>query len=155
MHNHTTYQPPHVQYQGPRPPMTGQPPLGHRPTFQHAATSPVPPIMTTAPPNPYAPTSPYGVQPVYPPPSQAYTRYVQPIGNNLPVQPARPVSRDGKSKSPSRLGPQSAMDPRSAHGSKRASRSKTGKNLREGATKGLLGAGAIAGFLEALEGLSL
>jgi hypothetical protein len=34
-------------------------------------------------------------------------------------------------------------------------RQNTKKNLREGATKGLLGAGAIAGFLEALEGLSI
>lgn len=29
------------------------------------------------------------------------------------------------------------------------------KNLREGAAKGLLGAGAIGGFLEMLEGLSI
>jgi hypothetical protein len=38
---------------------------------------------------------------------------------------------------------------------KQQKRDKTKKNLREGATKGLLGAGAIAGFLEALEGLSI
>lgn len=37
---------------------------------------------------------------------------------------------------------------------KKTRESKT-KALREGATKGLLGAGAIAGFLEALEGLSI
>jgi hypothetical protein len=36
---------------------------------------------------------------------------------------------------------------------KKAARAQAQKNLREGATKGILGAGALAGFLEVLEGL--
>ena len=157
MQNRMNYQPP-LSFQGPRASMPSQPPLGHRPPFPHAATTTsIPPITTTGPPNPYVPTSPYGPQPAYPAPSQAYARYAAPIANRLPVQQQqpRPVSRDGKSRSPSRLASGAAADTRSAHESRREKRTSTKKNLREGATKGLLGAGAIAGFLEALEGLSL
>jgi len=38
---------------------------------------------------------------------------------------------------------------------KKAERSRKHKNMAKGATKGILGTGAIAGFLEALEGLEL
>lgn len=75
----------------------------------------------------------------------------------------RPVSQDGKPRSPSRLSQQhnsrsvSGGGPEEQHGhSRHHTKEKSAKhNLREGATKGLLGAGAIAGFLEALEGLNI
>lgn len=93
--------------------------------------------------------------------------------------PPRPVSQDGKApRSPSRLSQsqsqsqshsQSQSQSQAPHGSTstRGSHTKASggddekrkatkhSSLREGATKGLLGAGAIAGFLEALEGLSI
>lgn len=72
----------------------------------------------------------------------------------------RPISRDG-ARSPSRLSGEYAHSERSHRSSRhkttaevKAEKERTKKNLKEGATKGLLGAGAIAGFLEALEGLS-
>ncbi|OQU99193.1 hypothetical protein CLAIMM_04861 isoform 2 [Cladophialophora immunda] len=89
----------------------------------------------------------------YAPPS-AQTRYVPQSSPRMGLAP-RPVSQDGKSaRSPSRLSQHGT--PVRNHDEKRHSREKSTKqNIRESATKGLLGAGAIAGFLEALEGLSL
>jgi hypothetical protein len=77
-----------------------------------------------------------------------------PQQQRLPL-PTRPVSQDGKARSPSRL---------STHGSSSRSRPMTTKEiaaekvkqdrmLAKSATKGILGAGGIAMFLEALEGL--
>ncbi|OAP64042.1 hypothetical protein AYL99_00014 [Fonsecaea erecta] len=90
--------------------------------------------------------------PYTPPPSQ--TRYISQSSPRMGVAP-RPVSQDGKSaRSPSRLSQQGPS--MRTHDEKRHSREKSTKqSIRESATKGLLGAGAIAGFLEALEGLSL
>ena len=140
----------------------------------HSYSSPMPPIHTANAPNPYAPTYTPGYPMYYPPghqqqppASSAHARYMPqrppsgPLGNN-----ARPLSRDGTggNRSPSRLswGPQpppgQAPVARGSYSSKlpeEDKRARTKKNLREGATKGLLGAGAIAGFLEALEGLSI
>ena len=76
----------------------------------------------------------------------------------------RPGSRDG-ARSPNRLSGEYAHSERS-HGTGRSTKhrtpeqiksdkERTKKNMKEGATKGLLGAGAIAGFLDALEGLSI
>ena len=141
-------------------------------TAHHSFSSPMPAIHTANAPNPYAPVgAPYPhYGPYYPPGQQqpvstAHTRYmpqrppVGPLGNN-----ARPLSRDGQGpgRSPSRSswGPSQPLPGQPpSRGSypkpEEDKRSKTKKNLREGATKGLLGAGAIAGFLEALEGLSI
>ena len=142
----------------------------------HSLSLPVPPIHTANAPNPYAPTNaPYpSYGPYYPPGPQqpmssAHARYLPqrpplgPLGNN-----ARPISRDGTTgnRSPSRGSWANQSHPGQAPASRstypkptleeeKEKRAKTRKNLREGATKGLLGAGAIAGFLEALEGLSI
>ena len=141
--------------------------------FQHSYSTPIPPIHTANAPNPYAqnnapypPYGPYHPPAPQPPGSSAQTRYMPqrppagPLGNNI-----RPVSRDGVGggRSPSRANwgpvPPGQMPPGQMPPQRPAKRddkkSQTKKNLTEGATKGLLGAGAIAGFLEALEGLSI
>lgn len=138
---------------------------------QHSFSSPVPPIHIANAPNPYTPTSapypPYG--PYYPPTQQGYSssahaRYMpQPPPAGRPPMSVRPMSREGPGggRSPSRGSwpPPNQTQVRAPYPKpeedKRPSKAQTKKNLREGATKGLLGAGAIAGFLEALEGLSI
>lgn len=140
----------------------------------HAYTSPLPPLHTSNAPNQYAPPSPYSPNPanpnfsLHPPPAyqghnhnnaqQQYPpRYMPSQGYRMPMpaQP-RPRSRDGKPhRSPSRHSGQSVHSQRSIDDLKKADRSRKHKNITKGATKGVLGAGAIAGFLEALEGLEL
>ncbi|KIV96017.1 hypothetical protein, variant [Exophiala mesophila] len=161
-------------------------PPGHRPWAtpdqslmhqqHHSLSSPLPPVHTANALNPYAPSPagypryykpPQPPQPQQPQPPMPYTnqssgqlRY--PAHHNagrMPLPP-RPVSQDGKQRSPSRLSQQSTT-PRAhevdgrEHPRRHAKEKTTKQNLREGATKGLLGAGAIAGFFEALEGLSI
>lgn len=142
----------------------------------HSGSSPLQPIHTGNAPNPYAPapmttyppTSPVTAYPPTSPYSPSSTQYpgfgphyvpnqrYMPPANRMPVP--RPVSSDGKQKSPSRHPPAASYGSRPHQKTgeeKRASREKTKKNLREGATKGLLSAGTIAAFVEALEGLDI
>ena len=128
--------------------------------MHHSISSPIQPIHTSNGPNPYAPYNPYsptGAPPLYQVArEQTYpgNRYMPPPQQRLPV-PARPVSQDGKARSPSRI---------STHGSSSRSRPMTTKDiaaekvkqdrmLAKSATKGILGASGIAMFLDALEGL--
>jgi hypothetical protein len=153
-------------------PQQGYPQQPHRPSAvpnqnmgYHAYTSPTPPIHTANAPNPYAHYPPYG--PAYPPAQQPYSsaqaRYMPaPSPFARPAMSPRPVSQDGPGnrRSPSRGSyPPPTQSPRTSSGLKQEQKKEpkpdVKKNMREGATKGLLGAGAIAGFLEALEGLSI
>ena len=136
----------------------------------HSVSSPVPPIHTANALNPYntQPAGPPSYPPYYPSPQQytssAHARYAPPssMPGRMAAQP-RPLSSDGQGgRSPSRPlyqpvpAPQRSFPtPKQSEEEKKIQRERTKKNLREGATKGLLGAGAIAGFLEALEGLSI
>ncbi|KAJ9605645.1 hypothetical protein H2200_009494 [Cladophialophora chaetospira] len=149
-------------------------PPGHRPwaspdqsMAQHSVSSPLLPAPTFNGPSMYGQTQTVGfprhagpLQPLQPqqlspylPPSPQ-TRYMPPGATRMGLPP-RPVSQDGKSaRSPSRLSQQST--PTRSHDEKRHAKEKSSRqNFKESATKGLLGAGAIAGFLEALEGFSL
>lgn len=156
--------------------------------MHHSISSPLPPIHTANAPNPYAPNPQiqqantlvyprhYPSQPPNQPQSQGLmtpynappagspqARYAPLAPPNRMGVPQRPVSQDGKPRSPSRLSQQhnsrgvSGSGAEEQHGhSRHHTKEKSAKhNLREGATKGLLGAGAIAGFLEALEGLNI
>jgi hypothetical protein len=128
--------------------------------MHHSISSPIQPIHTSNAPNPYAPYNPYS--PTGAPPQyqgsreQTYpgNRYMPPQPQRLNLPP-RPVSQDGKARSPSRP---------STHGSSSRSRPMTTRDiaaekvkqdrmLAKSATKGILGAGGIAMVLEALEGL--
>lgn len=133
---------------------------------RHSVSAPPYPLHTTNAPNPYAghsvpypphpgPFSPYGSQ------HGSRPRYVPPTGHSprMGTTPRPGSQDDGRAgrRSPSRL---SHMSPGSRsqarmEDEKKHSREQTKKSFREGATKGLLGAGAIAGFLEALESLSI
>lgn len=177
-------------------------PPGHRPwaapdqnPMHHSISSPLPPVHTANAPNPYAqaqqqantlvyprhfssqlqvqpqtqgPMTPYNPPPVGSP----QTRYAPLAPPARMGMPTRPVSQDGKPRSPSRLSQQYNTSSSGGREHTRGSGSGGGEehhgysrhhpkeksakqNLREGATKGLLGAGAIAGFLEALEGLNI
>lgn len=135
--------------------------------YNHSYTSPLPPLHTTHGPNPYAPHSPYSPNPnasLQPPMYQGFNnsqpyppRYMPPQGYRMAQQPyPRPGSQDGKAhRSPSRHSGQSVRSQRSTEEMKKAERSRKHKNMTKSATKGVLGAGALAGFLEALEGLEL
>lgn len=155
----------------------GYPAQGQRPiaapdqtSNHHSLSSPMPPIHIANAPNPYTtsngPYPPYGPQ--YPPGQQPYVSTAQARYMPAPspfVRPAmspRPVSQDGPlgRRSPSRgsyppPGPTTRPSNLKGDGDKRQQKPDVKKNMREGATKGILGAGAIAGFLEALEGLSI
>ncbi len=136
-------------------------------SMHHSMSSPLPPIHIANAPNPYSnanpPYPPHGGFYRPPPPGQqsysaAQSRYTpQPPPLSRMQLPPRPVSQDGKGRrSPSRTSypPATGASRQYPPNPERRDQS-TKKNLREGATKGLLGAGAIAGFLEALEGLSI
>lgn len=136
--------------------------------YHHAYTSPLPPVPTANAPNPYAaPHSPYSPNPIpslQPPPYQAYNnaqhhppRYMPPQGHRLPMPPhQRSLPLDAKPpRSPSRQSGHGVRSNRSNDDLKKAERNRKHKNLTKSATKGVLGAGALAGFLEALEGLEL
>lgn len=149
-------------------------PPGHRPwaspeqnMTHHSVSSPLLPAPTFNGLTVYAPSQPVGfpryagsLQPQGQPPFTPYhppspqSRYMPPPSNRMGLPP-RPVSQDGKAaRSPSRLSQQSV--PSRGQDEKRHSRERSSRqNFKESATKGLLGAGAIAGFLEALEGFSL
>ena len=75
---------------------------------------------------------------------------------SLPVPP-RPGSQDGKTRSPSRPSTQSSSSRRGPLTQREISAEKAKKDrvLAKSATKGILGAGGIAMFLEALEGLDV
>jgi hypothetical protein len=149
-------------------------PGGHRPIvnplqsqYHHSYTTPLPPVNTAVAANPYGPQSPYSPNPnlsLHPPPYPGYNtaqqyppRHMAPPAHRMPMAPQqRPVSRDGHSpRSPSRHSGHSAHSQRSIEDMKKAERSRKQKNMAKGATRGILGTGAIAGFLEALEGLEL
>ena len=132
--------------------------------LQHSISSPLPPIHTSNAPNPYAPSGPYSPgapPPPYPAstPGSYSSRYAPLQAQRMPIPP-RPGSQDGKARSPSRLSHHSSHS-RSlpvTEEQKRAAtaaKAKSSKNFRMGATTGILGAGAIATFLEALEGLDI
>jgi len=124
---------------------------------QHSNSAPVPPINTSNAPNLYVPGGTYSPNQQMPPYGnfgvQTHPRYMPPSGR---IQiPPRPGSQDGKSRSPSRLPQQGSHSGRSHAKTeeRKISRAQAQKNIREGAKKGILGAGALAGFLEVLEGL--
>lgn len=135
--------------------------------YHHAYSSPLPPVQISNAPNSYAPHSPYSPNPnasLQPPAHQGYSnaqqypsRYMSPQGYRTPMAPQqRPGPRDEKPpRSPSRHSGHSVHSQRSIEDLKKAERSRKHKNLKKSATKGVLGAGALAGFLEALEGLEL
>ena len=149
-------------------------PGAHRPIvnpvqnqYHHSYTTPLPSVNTAVVAHPYAPHSPYSPNPslsLHPPPYQGYTnsqhyppRHMATPGHRMPMTPQqRPVSRDKHPpRSPSRHSGHSVHSQRSIEDMKKAERSRKHKNMAKGATKGILGTGAIAGFLEALEGLEL
>jgi hypothetical protein len=134
--------------------------------YYHAYSSPLPPIHTSNAPNPYGPPTPYSPNanaslqpPAYPGYNnpQNYPPRHMPQGYRMSVPPQqRPPSQDGKNaRSPSRHSGHSVHSQRSIEDLKKAERIRKQKNMTKGATKGILGAGAIAGFLEALEGLEV
>ena len=142
------------------------------PGFHHSQSSPLPPIHTSNAPLPHSAATYTSTMPQVSPyatmPGQQYTpvpRYIPTQANRMQVPTnIRPGSRDG-ARSPNRLSGEYAHSERS-HGTGRSTKhrtpeqiksdkERTKKNMKEGATKGLLGAGAIAGFLDALEGLSI
>lgn len=139
----------------PRSSMSNRPmPTPNQNPYHHSVSSPLipnqagpyPPPPPGGPPSPYA--APYG-QP-------HASRYFPPgPPQRLPFPQPRPGSQDG-SRSPSRQHFQPPISQAQLEQRlKREAKEKSHKNLRKGATQGILGAGAIAGFLEALEGLSL
>lgn len=162
--------PPYSPYTAHRP--SAMPYQHPPPGIHHSVSSPLPPIHTSNAPLPHSAATYTSAMPQVSPyaamPGQQYTpvpRYIPTQANRMQVPTnIRPGSRDG-ARSPNRLSAEYAHSERS-HGTGRSSkhktpeqikadRERTKKNMKEGATKGLLGAGAIAGFLEALEGLSI
>jgi hypothetical protein len=77
-----------------------------------------------------------------------------PQQQRLPL-PTRPVSQDGKARSPSRLSTHSSSSRSRPMTTKEiaAEKVKQDRMLAKSATKGILGASGIAMFLDALEGL--
>ena len=148
----------------PRSPIGGRP--GPAPNqshpYQHSFTTPMPPPPTSNPPNPYAHSSSYAPS-VPPPPFPGPNGQHHNTSRHLPPQPQymlnppKPGSQDGSGRrSPSRQslqGPTSSRD--FADEEKRREKSRKSKNFNRTATKSILGAGAIAAFLEALEGLDI
>ena len=140
----------------PRSPMGNRPmPTPHQNSYHHSISSPLPPTHT----GPYTPPLPGGPpSPYIAPQGQPYApRYFPPgpSSQRIPRPHSRPGSQDG-TRSPSRHHhsqplTQAQIDQRL----KKEAEEKSHRNLRKGATRGILGAGAVAGFLEALEGLSL
>jgi hypothetical protein len=162
--------PPYSPYSPHRP---GAMPYQHPPPgMHHSNSSPLPPIHTSNAPLPHSAATYTSAMPQVSPyammPGQQYTpvpRYIPTQANRMQVPTnIRPGSRDG-ARSPNRLSGEYAHSERS-HGTGRSSKhrtpeqiradkERTKKNMKEGATKGLLSVGAIAGFLDALEGLSI
>src|SRR5204863_7472490 len=106
-------------------------------------------------------------QPRYPPlhipgsrelpyPGNRYCTYMPPQQQRLPLPP-RPGSQDGKAGSPSRLPPHSSSSRSRPMTAKEigAEKAKKDRMLAKSATKGFLGAGSLAMFLEALESLDV
>ncbi|ERF72121.1 hypothetical protein EPUS_02912 [Endocarpon pusillum Z07020] len=167
--NGTPQSPPRSSISAPRSPGAHRPMTTPVQTqYSHAYTSPLPPVHTSNAPNPYAPHSPYSPNPnssLHPPayqghynnPQQYPPRYMPPQGYRVPVAPQqRPFSREEKRpRSPSRHSGHSVHSQRSIEELKKAERNRKHKNLGRSATKGVLGAFALDGFLEALEGLEL
>lgn len=140
---------------------SGQSPTTSRPLPHHSYTAPVPPLHTGTVPNAWAPGSPYS--PGVPPPpypglapqsQQSFAhKHISPTTTRIPSLGPRPVSQDGKARSPSRMSQYSSTGQKSEE-EKREAKARH-RQMRRNATRGILGAGAIAGFLEALEGLSI
>jgi hypothetical protein len=128
--------------------------------MHHSISSPLPPVHTSNAPNPYAPYNPYsptGAPPLYQGPrEQTYPGnwHMPPQQQRLPL-PTRPVSQDGKARSPSRLSTHSSSSRSRPMTTKEiaAEKVKQDRMLAKSATKGILGASGIAMFLDALEGL--
>ena len=148
----------------PRSPVENRPiPTPIQNAFHHSVSSPLPPIHTSNAPNPYAPYNPYSPTGAPPPytgsreQSHPGPRYM-PLHQqrSLPVPP-RPGSQDGKARSPSRLSTHSSSSRKVPLTQREISAEKAKKDrvLAKSATKGILGAGGIAMFLEALEGLDV
>lgn len=173
--NGTPNSTPRSSISAPRSPTAQRPPInpGQVPPYHHAYTSPLPPLYTGPPPvhnqqmpSPHnqfvqrSPTSnpPYpGYPPPYPP-----TRLMPPqpppghpmLMTMPPLQ--RPGSRDStshRSRSPPRSNSRRTRSRRSEEDLKKKERSRKKKNFTKGATGGLLGAGALAAFIESIEGL--
>ncbi|RMZ91090.1 hypothetical protein DV736_g1670, partial [Chaetothyriales sp. CBS 134916] len=137
--------------------------LANGPHSYHQSQQPYP----AAPPNagpvyPHAPVhSPYSIaQARYTPQPPPYTRMaVSPRAASQDAKGGRysphSASLLGTYSSSPYLSSASALRPGHARSLAEERKQGTKQNLREGATKGLLGAGAIAGFLEALEALNL
>ena len=134
--------------------------------LHHTVSAPMQPIHSANVPNPYAPQGPYsphGQPPPYPNPSngQPYpppqSRYMPPQQQHRMPLPPRPGSQDGTARSPSRMSHSSSSKHRGPMSVKEeaAIKVKKDKALAKSATKGILGAGGIAMFLEALEGLDI
>ncbi len=148
-------------------------PPGHRPwatpdqnLMQHSMSTPLLPAPTFNGPTMYGHGQTVGFprhvgplqvqqpQQLSPFPPSPQSRYMPPPGTRMGLPP-RPVSQDGKgARSPSRLSQQGTAA-RSYDEKRHAKEKSSRQNFKESATKGLIGAGAIAGFLEALEGFSL
>jgi hypothetical protein len=155
---------PRSSVSSPRSPAEHRPaPTPNQNPMHHSVSSPLPPIHTSNAPNPYAPYNPYSPTGVPPPPypssrEQTYpgNRYMPPQQQRLPLPP-RPGSQDGKARSPSRLSMHSSSSRNRPMSTKEIAAEKVKKDrmLAKSATKGILGAGGIAMFLEALEGLDV
>lgn len=137
-------------------------PTPNQGSFHHSVSSPLPPIHTSNAPNPYAAHHPYSPN-LAPPPynapnGQTYpppvNRYMPPQAQRIPSGP-RPGSQDGKTRSPSRMSVHSSSSRRSIAAEQSAVKVKKDRTVYKSATKGILGAGGIAMFLDALEGLDV
>jgi hypothetical protein len=153
---------PRSSISAPRSPAEQRPaPTPNQNPMQHSISSPLSPIHTSNAPTPYAPYNLHSPTGVIPPPypgsrEQSYpgSRYMPPQQQRLPL-PTRPGSQDGKARSPSRLSTHSSSSRNRPMTTREigAEKAKKDRQLAKSATKGILGAGGIAMFLEALEGL--
>ncbi|KAL9115663.1 MAG: hypothetical protein Q9227_000031 [Pyrenula ochraceoflavens] len=153
-----------TSYSNPR--SSPQSPMNNRPIPHHSFSAPLPPLHTGTVQNAWAPGSPFSPPPPpYPGTNvqpQAFSPRPAPPGSqrlSMPGQPtSRPSSQDGKARSPSRMSQRSSASHASHKQSKEEkeeAKKQSQRSLRKNATRSILGAGAIAGFLEALEGLSI
>ena len=114
-------------------------PHPQRPHFLHSASSPLPPLHTGNVPNPYQPPPPGAIMNPYAPPhgggQYVRARYVPAGASRLP--PPRPPSSDGKHRSRERMTP---LTPHhmTEEEERRQRRERQQKNLRKGATRGML-----------------
>jgi hypothetical protein len=155
---------PRTSISAPRSPAEYRPaPTPTQNPMYHSISSPLPPVHTSNAPNPYASYNPYSPTGL---PATAYTgprEQSYPGGRYMPTQqqrlplPPRPGSQDGKARSPSRLSTYTSSSRSRPMTAKEigAEKARKDRTLAKSATKGILGAGGIAMFLEALEGLDV